>query len=50
MLVALEILYDILKKPRRFEAAVLPAAILAVFQIHSFAFIGFIAFHIAVIK
>ena len=47
---ALEIFYDISKKLRRVEAAVLPVAILAVFQIHSFALIGFIAFHIAVIK
>ena len=47
---ALEIFYDISKKLRRVEAAVLPAAILAVFQIHSFAFIGYVAFHFAVIK
>ena len=47
---ALEIFYDISKKLRRVEAAVLPAAILTMLQIYSFALIGFITFHIAVIK
>ena len=47
---ALEILCDILKESCRAKAAVLPAAILTMLQIYSFALIGFITFHIAVIK